>query len=184
MRLGPLPRITIFGRSVGSASHAVLVAAVEIRRERLELRRARIDALEGRHQVELESLFPHRGLAGAEDVSELLIAESGALERPQQIARHVAQADHLRRPAQLDDLGELLEEPRIDLRQLADLLDRPRLVERAEQGPHAAVVGHDQLSAKRRVLFLIDARTSRRRRCPRADRTAILRGRARASECP
>ncbi len=46
MRLGPLPRIMTFFRSVGSASSLGLIARVEIWREALELRRACVHAIE------------------------------------------------------------------------------------------------------------------------------------------
>ena len=68
---------------------------------------------------------------------------------------HVAQPDQLRRPLQLDDLGELLQEPRVDLRQVVDRLDRPAAVERLEHAPHPAVGRHHQLLAQRRLVKLL-----------------------------
>ena len=45
MRFGPLPRMTTLSRSVGFGLAGRLVRAVHVRRERLELRGAGVDAL-------------------------------------------------------------------------------------------------------------------------------------------
>ena len=87
-------------------------------------------------------------------IAEVTIAEAGALERPQQVRRDAAQADEAGRPAELDDLRELRQEPRIDLRELMHLLHRPAAIERAEHRPHPAIRRNAELPLQRRLLVL------------------------------
>ena len=94
-----------------------------------------------------------RRLVGAEDPGKLVIAESGALQRPQHVARDAAQPDEARRTLQLDDLRELHQEPLVDFCQVVQLFDRPAAVERPEHRPHAALVGHAQFTLERAFLF-------------------------------
>ena len=94
-------------------------------------------------------------LVGAEDARQLVVAEARALERQQQVGGHVAQPDQVRRFLELDDLRKLLEEPRVDLREVVDGLDRPAPVERFEDRPHPAVGRHDELLAQRRLVKLL-----------------------------
>ncbi len=49
----------------------------------------------------------------------------------------------------LHDLGELLQEPRIDLRRLVHVVHAPAAVERLEDRPHAAIVRHGEPLAQR-----------------------------------
>src|SRR4030095_7532660 len=75
---------------VGRVSLAgVFEAAVEIRRERLELRRAGIDALVGGLEPQLLPFLADRSLVDAQDAGELAIAKARALERAHQVVRHV-----------------------------------------------------------------------------------------------
>ena len=68
----------------------------------------------------------------------------------------LAEPDHARAVLlQLDDLGELLQEPRIDLRELVQLLDGPAALERAEQRPHPPIGRHHQPLAQRRLVVLV-----------------------------
>ena len=71
----------------------------------------------------------------------------------QEICRQLAELLHAGDAPQLGNLAELLEEPRVDVRQLVQLLDGPAALERLEQRPHAPVVRHDQLLAQRRVVL-------------------------------
>ena len=127
-------------RAVGRVRLALpFVRAVEVRRERLEFGGARIDPLVDRMQVHF--VTPRRNRLGldAEDDTQLLVAEAGALEREQQVVRHLARTDHRRGAAQFHDLRELRQEPRIDTRRLVHLLDGPTRFDRLEHRPHPAV---------------------------------------------
>ena len=133
---------------------APLVRAVHVRRERLELGRAGVDALERRDELLFDAPLANRRLGHAVDGGDLTVAEPRALQRAQKIGRQLAELLHAGDAPQLGDLAELLKEPRIDVRQLVQLLDGPAALERLEERPHAPVVRHDQLLAQRRVVFL------------------------------
>ena len=106
---------------------APLVGAVHVRRERLELGRAGVDALECRDQLLFDAPLANRRFRHAVDGGDFAVAEPGALQRAQKIGRQLAQLLHARDAPQLGDLAELLEEPRIDVGQLVELLDvQPR----------------------------------------------------------
>ena len=141
----------------------LLERAVHIRREGLELGGAGIDPLVSGTQTCFDPGLAHGALVAAKDHAEVTIAEPCALERPQQVRRHAAQAYEACRPAELDDLRELRQEPRIDLRELVNLLDGPPAVERAEDGPHPAIGRNAQVSLQRRLLVIrIDVRVAPR----------------------
>src|SRR4029079_13780544 len=95
----------------------LLVGAVEVRRERLALRRARVDPLVGGPQPLVDARRAHRLFVGAEHAPELPVAEARAVERSHQVRRDPAQADERRLVLEIDQLLELREEPAIDLRE-------------------------------------------------------------------
>ncbi len=103
----------------------LLVGAVHVRRERLELGRAGVDALVGRHRGRARAASPRTASSSMPRIAgEVAIAEAGALERPQHVARHAAQPDQRRPTCRSSTIcGELGQEPRIDLGQL---VERPR----------------------------------------------------------
>jgi hypothetical protein len=70
----------------------LLVRAVHVRREGLELGGAGIDPLVGGTQTCFDPGLAHGALVAAKDHAEVTIAEPRALERPQQVRRHAAQA--------------------------------------------------------------------------------------------
>ena len=51
-------------------------------------------------------------------------------------------------------LGELLQEPGVDVRALVQHLDRPAAVQRLEDGPHPPIGRHHELLAQRRIIRL------------------------------
>ena len=132
----------------------LLVRAVHVRRERLELGRARIDPLERGHQALFDSPLPHELFVDAEDAGDVGIGKPTALQRAQQVGGHLAELAQARHLAQLDDVVELLEEPGIDLRQLVQRLDGPAAIERAEDRPHPPIGRDDELLPQRRLVFL------------------------------
>ena len=142
-----------FDLFVGFDSSPFSYGAVHVRRERLELGGAGVDALERGDELVFDAPLPNRRLGHAVDRRDLAVAEPGALQRSQEICRQLAEFLHAGDTPQLGNLAELLEEPRIDVRQLVQLLDRPAALERLEQRPHAPIVRHDQLLAQRRVVF-------------------------------
>ncbi len=141
------------GGRIGLAD--LLVRPVHVGRERLELGRARIDALVGRQQPFFLAALPDEAFADAEHGRDVRITEARPLERAQHVRGHraeLAQAGHL---PQLDDLGELRQEPRVHVCQLVQLLHRIATLERAEERPHAAVVRHHEPRAQRRVVLCV-----------------------------
>ena len=118
--------------------------AVQVRRERLELRGTGIDALVGRRQPVLQPSLADDVLADAVHRRDVRVAEPAALQRPQQILRHLTELAEGRHLAQRLDVGELLQEPGIDFGQLVECLDRPAAAQGAEKRPHPAIVRDHQ----------------------------------------
>ena len=58
-------------------------------------------------------------------------------------------------PAHRGDLDELAQEPRIDLRDVVKLLDRPAAADRAEQIPHPPIGRNRQPLAQRRIVLVV-----------------------------
>jgi hypothetical protein len=133
---------------------ARLVRAVEIRRERLELGRARVDALVDRLEVVGEARIAHVGLALLQRQPELLIAEAGALQPAHRRAIERVQPGGHRALPHRRDLGELPQEPRVDAGDLVQLLDRPAALDRAEQIPHPPI-GRDRQPLPQRAIVLV-----------------------------
>ena len=69
-------------------------------------------------------------------------------------AGHLAELAERRHPAEFLDLGKLLQEPRVDPRQLVERLDRPAAAQRAEERPHPPIVGHDQPFTQRGFVLV------------------------------
>ena len=103
----------------------------------------------------LEAALPHDLFADSVDRGDIRIAEPAALQRAQRIERHLAELAERRDLAQLDDVGELLEKPGIDLGQVVQRFQRPSAAQRAEERPHAPIVRHDQPLAQRGLVFLV-----------------------------
>src|SRR5205085_1292418 len=134
-----------------------LVRAVHVRRERLELRGARVDALI--HGLQFERVAPVADgrLRRLEREREFLIAEAGALQAAQRVTRLRREPGLLGLLAHLHDLAELPQEPRVDLRALVHLLRRPAAVEGAEDIPHAAVVRDREALVQLAIAFAVGA---------------------------
>ena len=113
MRFGPLPRITTLGRGVGIRLALVLERAVHVRRERLELGRAGVDALVGGARCPLSSrrartlCFVDAEQHGRDRRRRIRRASVRAAARPTGRARPTARTA----AASLDDLLELRQEP-------------------------------------------------------------------------
>ena len=86
---------------------------------------------------------------------DILVAEAGALERAEQIPRHVAELAERRHTAQLLDLHELPQEPWVDLRQVVERLRAPSAPQSPEERPHPPIVGHDQPFSERRLVLTV-----------------------------
>ena len=86
MRFGPLPRMMTFDLLVRIRLVAAFVGAVHVRRERLELGRARVDALEGRHELFFDAALANRRLGNAVDGRDFGVAEPRPLQRPRKSA--------------------------------------------------------------------------------------------------
>ncbi len=145
---------------VGFDSHDRLERAVHVRRERLELGRARVHALVDRPQVLGFAPLTNRTLCRAGGQRQFLITKSGALQ-PAQVGslESIQTAIHCLLPHRRD-LDELLQEPRVDLRNLVELLDRPAALDRAEQIPQAPIGGNRQPFTQADIVFLVHRRRS------------------------
>ena len=174
IRLGPLPRITTLFRPFGFDSQLRLVRAVEIRRERFELGGACIHALVDRFDLLRQSSIANSAFLLARGQRDLGIAESRPLEPTHAVGVEALKPGLGDRLPQIADLRKLPQEPRIDLRDLVDLLDRPAATERPEQIPHPAVARNRQSFSQRAIVFLIHRR-GREQADPSAPARAIAR---------
>ncbi len=132
----------------------LLVRAVQVRRKRFELRRAGVDPLERGLQSTFDPGRSDRLLVGDEDRRQLAIADAGALQRAQHVWRCSTQTTESSRSNQFDDLRKLRQEPAVDVRELVQLVDRPPTAEGAEDGPHAPIGGHAEISLQPSRFFL------------------------------
>src|SRR2546422_10477933 len=129
------------------------VRAVQIRRERLELRRARVDALVHRRQAHRRPSISDRRLRRVECERELFIAKTGALQAAHVVGREAVETSVRGRAPHGGNLGELAQEPRIDLRDLVDLVEVPATIDGAEQIPHATIGRNREPLAQRHIVL-------------------------------
>jgi hypothetical protein len=147
--LVPAVRVRLAGR---------LERAVQIRRKRLELGRARIDALVNRLQSLRGAPPPHVRLLRAQGERELLVAEAGALQPPKLFRVDAVEPAVRRGAAHRRKLAELPQEPRIDSRDLVEVLGGPAAIDRAEEIPHPPIGRNRQALPQRRVVLIVRAR--------------------------
>ena len=140
---------------VGIRLVALFVGPIHVGRERFEFRRARVDAFVGRDQAQFDTPRSNGCFRHAVNGRDLAVAKPRALQRAQQIGGKIAERLHGGNAPERGNLAELLEEPRIDLRELVQLLDGPSAFEGPEQRPHAPVVRHHELLAKRGIVFFV-----------------------------
>ena len=100
----------------------VFVGGIEVRREGFEFRRAGIDALEHRGHAVAGALQPHRSRCRSPDLCQLLIARPVSLHFAQQFLGSRLNGHSRGTPVHRRQLFNLLDEPRIDFRQLTNLL--------------------------------------------------------------
>ena len=108
----------------------VFVGAVVVRRERGELGRARVDGLVGDAHSRREARGAHDVGRDRPEVRELDIAETVPLGLAPVGARHRREAELTQPIAFFHDLEHLVEEPRIDPRDLVQAFDRDEFPER------------------------------------------------------
>ena len=130
-----------------------LVGAVHVGREGFEFGRAGVDALVDRVDAVGHAPIANHRFAGVDRQRNLGIPESGALELSEPIGGELVEPAVRGGAAQRRDLFELAQEPRIDIRQLVDPLDRPAARDGAEDIPHPLIVRDGQPLAKRRVVL-------------------------------
>ena len=158
MRFGPLPRMTTFvpRRRIGLA--LLLERAVQVRRERLELRRAGIDALVGRRRARSRGAARARlSSSVAEQPREVAVAEArrASASRSRSSDRSRAPTGCAPRAPARRSAGTASRNQRIDVRQPMDLLEGPAALERAEHRPHPPVGRNAQRLLQRGVVFLL-----------------------------
>ncbi len=127
---------TVRGRDLG----LVLVGRVVVGRVGLEFGGAGVDGLEDRAQAEPVAQAAHAFLAGEFGAQgrDLGVGASGALRLAQQ--RFVDDGGGFDLAAQVDELGDLVEEPRVDLAGLVDFGDGGAESQGAFGGVEGAVV--------------------------------------------
>src|SRR2546422_506001 len=129
------------------------VRAVEIRRERLELRRARVDALVDGRQAHGRSSIADGRFGHVEGQRELLVAEAGALQSAHVVRREAFETRVRGHAPHRGNLSELTQEPWIDLRDLVDLVEVPAAIDGAEQIPHATIGRNREPLAQRHIVL-------------------------------
>ena len=120
----------------------VLVGRVVVRRVGLELRRARIDALEHRGDAAPQAVRSNLRLCSAEKVSELDVGEAVALCLAKQVVGNACKVAALEQLLHLGYLQEVVREPGIDAGELVDLVHAQALLQRAVYLEKAIVTGN------------------------------------------
>ena len=113
----------------------VLVGRVHVRGARRELGGAGVDALEHRPHAQRVPPRAHLGLGGLEQVREPPVGEALALQLAQLVAGQIGERVLLEAQLEVDDLLDLGEEPRVDLRVPVQLLERHADAERVGDVP-------------------------------------------------
>ena len=144
------------GRGIGLAR--LLVGAVHVRRKRLELGGAGVDALVGGNNPIVEPALTDGVLVHREHEAELLVAEPGALQRSQQVFGELAERNQARSSSELDDLGELREKPRIDVRRLVHAVEAPAAFDGSQHRPDPAVGRGPELLHQPAFVFVVATR--------------------------
>ncbi len=130
-----------------------LVRAVEIRRVRFELGRARVHTFVNRLQTLRRAALPDRLLLNAGGQCQLGVAKACPLQPAHAWRIEDVNPASRQLVPHLADLGKLAQEPWVDPRDLVNLLNRPAAVERAEQVPHPPIGRHGEPFSERRIVF-------------------------------
>ena len=139
MRFGPAAEDHDLASIVRLRFAERLERPVHVGRERLELRRARVDALVGGDQPEILTLCRGSRPRRRRDAGQLLIAEAGSLQRQQQI-RRTCRAGPTSCAVFFSSTisANCCRNQRSIVRQLVQRLDRPAALERLEDAPTCA----------------------------------------------
>src|SRR6185295_15062484 len=117
----------------------LLVRRIEIGGLRGKLRGARVDALVDGTQAELMPPRPDRAFVDLEEMRDAPVGKAHALQRAEVALRQLRERPLLEVELDVDDLLDLRQEPRVDLRVAVDFLRRHR--SRARAAPSAATPG-------------------------------------------
>ena len=139
------------GPRLGVGFVLVLVRGIQVRRERLEFRGAGIDAFENRSNAVARALQPHGSGRRSPNLRQLFITGSVALRLAQQFFRSGLHGYSRRAPVHGRQFLDLLDEPGIDLGQLADFLRRQAVIHGGQQPVDAIRPGRCQLFAQQRM---------------------------------
>ncbi len=130
----------------------VLVGRIHVRRLGGELGSAGVHPLVHRPDAELVALGAHRFLIGIEQVAQAPVGESLALEGTQRSGVDVVEAPIVELHLELDDLLDLVEEPRIDVREPVHLFEREAVFEGVAHVPDALRSGLAELALERLAI--------------------------------
>src|SRR5690606_7272618 len=147
----------------------LFVCRVEIRGCRRELRRAAVHSLEYRPDAVLVARLAHDRLADAEQRPDAAVAEALALQRAQPLGLQRVEAFRGDGLLRLDEILDLREEPRIDLRELMDLVERHAETERVRDVPEPVGARHAELALELGPFLLGLRRAHHRRESVDAD---------------
>ena len=126
----------------------VLVCRIVIRRVRFEFGRARIDRLERGDHTHRLAIGANLGLGRAPERRQLTIGEAKLLGAAKELAAGGSQSVHASQFLfKLDKLVQLIQEPRIDVRERMDFGQRHPGLHRVTKVPNPFVVGRGQLAA-------------------------------------
>ncbi len=103
----------------------LLIGGVEVSRRGREFGRAGVHALVDRHDTQLVPLRADRALRHVDELAQAAVREALALEQPQALGVECAKAFLADARLFLDQILHLREEPRIDVGQLVNALERP-----------------------------------------------------------
>src|SRR5579859_13295 len=132
----------------------VLVSRVEIRREGFKLRGARVHAFENRRDAVARALQADGSWRGSPNLRQLLVAGTVPFDFAQQILRSRLDRNARGAAVHCSQLFDLVDEPRIDLCQLANFLGVQAALHRGQQPVNAVGPRRSELFAQQRIRRL------------------------------
>src|SRR5690606_24446658 len=136
---------------------------------------AAVHSLEYRPDAVLVARLAHDRLADAEQRPDAAVAEALALQRAQPLGLQRVEAFRGDGLLRLDEILDLREEPRIDLRELMDLVERHAETERVRDVPEPVGARHAELALELGPFLLGLRRAHHRRESVDADLEAAQR---------
>ena len=134
------------------------VRGIEVRRIRVEFRRARIHALVHGHDRVIAALRRYITRLRANQAGDARVGEAGLLDFAEKLRRKRLDGVHRNLFDQVRDFLHLVEEPRIDVRELDELGDAESVGDGVQEIRNAVRRRRDQLMADEVLIDLLRAR--------------------------